>query len=133
MTINTATQANPSDCKPALRIRRAVGAEGRGYRLATPYRHPEFVAAFKALVCSAWHKKAGEWGIPESKLSVAVELVEFWFGVRVIVEGAAPAVPPLPPASTRKPFVPARLEQTYYVCPRTRQRIPATRIEGWDV
>lgn len=132
--ISTSSQLpTQSDTKPVLHIRRAAGGHGRSYRVATPYRHPEFVPAFKALVGGTWHKQAGEWFIPEAKLSAAIELLEYWFAVRVTVE-SAPAAPVAAPAPVSKPRRPLPvLEQTYYVEPLTGVRYPASRIAGWDV
>jgi hypothetical protein len=44
----------------------------------------------------------------------------------------APALPTAPPAA--KPTIKrAVIEKTYYTCPKTHRRIPATRCDGWDI
>ncbi len=56
-----------------------------------------------------------------------------------VVIAVAPAAPPPPvaiPSPTKpqpKPFTPARIIYSVYVCPHTLRRIPACTVDGWSV
>ena len=58
----------------------------RGYRVHPPYRHPQFVAAFKRTVSGRWYAESAEWFIPATCLTWAKELLEYWFSMPVYVE-----------------------------------------------
>ena len=68
---------------PAIVVR----SSERGYRVHTPYRHPQFVAAFKRTVSGRWYPEAAEWFIPANCLQWAIELLQYWFSMPVYVEG----------------------------------------------
>ena len=68
---------------PAIVVR----SSERGHRVHPPYRHPQFVAAFKRTVSGRWYPEAAEWFIPASCLQWAIELLEYWFSMPVFVEG----------------------------------------------
>lgn len=63
-----------------------VRASDRGFRVHPPYRHPQFVAAFKRTVSGRWYADAQEWFIPAVCLDWAIELLEYWFSMPVYVE-----------------------------------------------
>lgn len=65
----------------------------RGYRVHPPYRHSEFVGAFKRTVGGRWYQTSGEWFIPADKLDWTIELLGYWFKLPVLIERAAPVVP----------------------------------------
>jgi len=71
--------------QPAIVVRRSE----RGYRVHPPYRHPQFVAAFKRTVSGRWYPEASEWFIPATCLQWAIELLQYWFSMPVFVEGHA--------------------------------------------
>lgn len=70
--------------EPAIVVRQS----DRGYRVHPPYRHAQFVAAFKRTVGSAWYPESQEWFIPGTCLDWAKELLEYWFSMPVHIENA---------------------------------------------
>ena len=68
--------------QPAIVVRQSE----RGYRVHPPYKHPQFVAAFKRTVSGRWYPEAAEWFIPASCLQKAIELLQYWFSMPVYVE-----------------------------------------------
>ena len=66
---------------PAIVIRESE----RGYRVHPPYKHPQFVAAFKRSVSGRWYADSAEWFIPASSLEWAKELIEYWFNQPVYI------------------------------------------------
>ncbi|MBL8189216.1 MAG: hypothetical protein JNK38_14505 [Acidobacteria bacterium] len=71
--------------QPAIVVR----SSERGYRVHPPYKHPQFVAAFKRTVSGRWYPEASEWFIPATCLQWAIELLQYWFLMPVYVEGHA--------------------------------------------
>lgn len=69
-----------------------IRQSARGYRVHPPYKHSEFVAAFKRTVGGRWYAESGEWFVPAEKLEWAVELLGYWFKLPVLIECAAPVV-----------------------------------------
>ena len=69
-----------------------IHESARGYRVHTPFKHSEFVAAFKRTVGGRWYAESGEWFIPADKLEWTVELLGYWFKLPVLIERAAPVV-----------------------------------------
>lgn len=74
-----------SETQPAIVVR----ASDRGFRVHPPYRHPQFVAAFKRTISGRWYPESAEWFIPTACLRWAIELLEYWFSMPVYVEPAA--------------------------------------------
>lgn len=70
--------------QPAIVVRQS----DRGFRVHPPYRHPQFVAAFKKTVGGRWYPESAEWFIPATCLEWAKELLEYWFSMPVYVESA---------------------------------------------
>jgi hypothetical protein len=70
--------------EPAIVVR----PSDRGYRVHPPYRHPQFVAAFKRTVSGRWYAESAEWFIPATCLDWAIELLEHWFSMPVFVDNA---------------------------------------------
>ncbi|MDX2044575.1 MAG: hypothetical protein SF097_25415 [Acidobacteriota bacterium] len=68
--------------QPAIVVR----SSERGYRVHPPYRHPQFVAAFKRTVSGRWYADSAEWFIPASCLQWAIELLQYWFSMPVYVD-----------------------------------------------
>ena len=68
--------------QPAIVIRQSE----RGFRVHPPYKHPQFVAAFKRTVSGRWYPESGEWFIPSTCLAWAKELLEYWFSMPVYIE-----------------------------------------------
>lgn len=71
--------------QPAIVVRQSV----QGYRVHPPYKHPQFIAAFKRTVGGRWYAEAAEWFIPASCLQWAIELLQYWFSMPVYVEDRA--------------------------------------------
>ncbi len=71
--------------QPAIVVR----PSDRGYRVHPPYKHSQFVAAFKKTVGGRWYPESAEWFIPATCLEWAKELLEYWFSMPVYVEPAA--------------------------------------------
>lgn len=69
---------------PAIVVR----PSDRGYRVHPPYRHPQFVAAFKRTVSGRWYPESAEWFIPATCLDWAIDLLEYWFSMPVFVDCA---------------------------------------------
>ncbi len=69
-----------------------IHESARGYRVHTPFKHSEFVAAFKRTVGGRWYAESGEWFIPADKLEWTIELLGHWFKLPVLIERAAPVV-----------------------------------------
>lgn len=68
--------------EPAIVVRQSE----RGYRVHPPYKHSQFVAAFKRTVSGRWYPESAEWFIPATCLDWAVELLTHWFSMPVYVE-----------------------------------------------
>lgn len=69
-----------------------IHESARGYRVHPPYKHSEFVGAFKRTVGGRWYAESGEWFIPADKLDWTVELLGYWFKLPMLIERAAPVV-----------------------------------------
>ena len=67
-----------------------IRQSARGYRVHPPYKHSEFVAAFKRTVGGRWYAESGEWFVPADKLEWTVELLSYWFKLPVLIECVAP-------------------------------------------
>lgn len=77
-------EPKPAACEPpvpAIVVRQSE----RGFRVHPPYRHPQFVAAFKRTVSGRWYPEAQEWFIPESSLTWVIELLGHWFSMPVFI------------------------------------------------
>lgn len=70
--------------EPAIIVRPSE----RGYRVHPPYRHPQFVAAFKRTISGRWYAETAEWFIPTTSLQWARELLEYWFSMPVYIQPA---------------------------------------------
>ncbi len=70
---------------PAIVVR----LSDRGFRVHPPYKHSQFVAAFKKTVGGHWYPESAEWFIPATCLEWAKELLEYWFNQPVYIEHAA--------------------------------------------
>ena len=70
---------------PAIVVR----PSDRGFRVHPPYKHSQFVAAYKKTVGGRWYPESAEWFIPATCLEWTKELLEYWFNQPVYIEPAA--------------------------------------------